>query len=181
MPAHVHPKNIASAINVLMSLFYPLVFLTDLLEVETESFPRGVSITDESHSQYIPGWGEWWRQISCPVKHDGCTFVVTRVVDQQVIFASLRLKLGKVESDFLVHRNLYLPRAVLVVTVIAGIVCWCHCTTRTIQECSTARFWKQKHFSSFLSFSISRDTHWRSLTEIYLDMVIKVQRKENKD
>jgi len=55
MPAHVHPKNIASAINVLMSLFYPLVFLTDLLEVETESFPRGVSITDESHSQYIPG------------------------------------------------------------------------------------------------------------------------------
>jgi len=55
MPAHVHPKNIASAINVLMSLFYPLVFLTDLLEVETESFPRGVSITDESHPQYIPG------------------------------------------------------------------------------------------------------------------------------
>lgn len=29
--------------------------LTDLLVVEAESFPRGVSITDESHSQYIPG------------------------------------------------------------------------------------------------------------------------------
>lgn len=48
---------------------------------------------------------------------------MTRVVDQQVIFTSLRLKLGKIKSDFLVHRNLYLPRAVLVVTVIARIVC----------------------------------------------------------
>ena len=67
---------------------------------------------------------------------------MTRVVDQQVIFPSLRLKLGKVKSDFLVHWNLYLPRAVFVVFVISRIVCGRHRTTWPIQECSAARVYK---------------------------------------
>ena len=45
------------------------------------------------------------------------------VVDHYVIFTSLRPELSEVKPDFLVHRNLYLPRAIFVIVVITGVVC----------------------------------------------------------
>ena len=98
------------------------VFHTDLLVIETESSRCFSCITDKSDSNHIPGCCEWWRFVSGSVKHDSGCLVMACVVHHQEIFSSLGPEFSKVESDFLVHWNLYLPRAVFVVAVIAWVV-----------------------------------------------------------
>ena len=44
------------------------------------------------------------------------------IVDHQIVLATLCFEFLKVKSDFLVHRNLNLPRTVFIVIVICWII-----------------------------------------------------------
>lgn len=118
--------------------------LTNLLVVKTESFHCISSVADESHPQNIPRWSKRWWFVRCSIKNYVGSVVMICVVDHQEVLASLRFKFCEVKPDFLVHRHLYLPRAVFVVVVIGRVIRWLHSATWASQKCTTARCWKKK-------------------------------------
>lgn len=151
----VNGKNLFVATTISKGL--KTSHLTNLLVVKTESFHCISSIADESHPQNIPRWSKRWWFVRSSIKNYVGSVEMICVVDHQEVLASLRFKFCKVKPDFLVHRNLYLPRAVFVVVVIGRVIRWLHSATWASQKCTTACCWK-KNIS--INCRLSIDTSW---------------------
>ena len=148
----VNGKNLFVATTISKGL--KTSHLTNLLVVKTESFHCISSVADESHPQNIPRWSKRWWFVRCSIKNYVGSVVMICVIDHQEVLASLRFKFCKVKPDFLVHRNLYLPRAVFVVVVIGRVIRWLHSATWASQKCTTACCWKKKKRSINCRLSI---------------------------
>lgn len=166
----VNGKNLFVATTISKGL--KTSHLTNLLVVKTESFHCISSIADESHPQNIPRWSKRWWFVRSSIKNYVGSVEMICVVDHQEVLASLRFKFCKVKPDFLVHRNLYLPRAVFVVVVIGRVIRWLHSATWASQKCTTACCWK-KNIS--INCRLSIDTSWIITAYSLMDYRIDVE------
>lgn len=166
----VNGKNLFVATTISKGL--KTSHLTNLLVVKTESFHCISSIADESHPQNIPRWSKRWWFVRSSIKNYVGSVEMICVVDHQEVLASLRFKFCKVKPDFLVHRNLYLPRAVFVVVVIGRVIRGLHSATWASQKCTTACCWK-KNIS--INCRLSIDTSWIITAYSLMDYRIDVE------
>ena len=166
----VNGKNLFVATTISKGL--KTSHLTNLLVVKTESFHCISSVADESHPQNIPRWSKRWWFVRSSIKNYVGSVEMICVVDHQEVLASLRFKFCKVKPDFLVHRNLYLPRAVFVVVVIGRVIRWLHSATWASQKCTTACCWK-KNIS--INCRLSIDTSWIITAYSLMDYRIDVE------